>query len=185
MPILKHTAALPNSDVRVITVSSVMHTAIKEVILEEKSDLNITLATNSSSRDTILAKQNRYHFTKLLNILFASELQRRVDKENVPLISIALHPGVVATGGGLNLFPAWMRPILRRVGLTPLQGAIAALFASTAAEVKLKREEYKGFYIGPGGMKGVPSEISQNEDVAKRLWSLTEKVVEDIMADKK
>jgi len=67
--------------------------------------------------------------------------------------------------------------------LTPLQGAVPALFASTAAEVKLNSEEYKGSYLGPGGMKGLPSKILQNEDTAKKLWSLTEKIVEDIMAE--
>jgi len=34
-------------------------------------------------------------------------------------------------------------------------------------------------------MKGLPSKTAQNEDTAKRLWSLTEKIVEEIMAEKK
>ena len=75
---------------------------------------------------------------------------------------------MVATPGGLNLFPSRLRPILRLVGLTPLQRAISALFASTAAEVNLDREEYKDSYLGPGGMKGVPFETPQNECAAKR-----------------
>jgi hypothetical protein len=106
LPNLKHTAALSNLDVRVVTVSSVAHPVIKDIVLEKKSDLNVTFAANPSSIDSIRARQDRYHFTKLLNILFASELQRRADKENVPIISISVHPGVVATPGGLNLFPS-------------------------------------------------------------------------------
>jgi hypothetical protein len=69
--------------------------------------------------------------------------------------------------------------------LTPLQRAISALFASTAPEVKLNREEYKGLYLGPGGMKRVPSGTAQNEETANKLWSLTENIVEEIMAEKK
>jgi hypothetical protein len=53
LPILKHTAALPNSDVRVITVTSVAHAFIKDIVLEKKSDLNITFAANPSSIDSI------------------------------------------------------------------------------------------------------------------------------------
>jgi NAD(P)-dependent dehydrogenase (short-subunit alcohol dehydrogenase family) len=80
LPVLKHTAALPNSDVRVITVTSVAHAFIKDIILEKNSDLNVTFVANPSSIDSIRAKQDCYHFTKLLNILFVSVLQRRVDK---------------------------------------------------------------------------------------------------------
>jgi hypothetical protein len=62
--------------------------------------------------------------------------------------------------------------------LTPLQGAISALIASTAPEVKLNREEYKVSYL-----KGVPSETAQNEHTAKKFWSLTENIVEQITAE--
>lgn len=180
LPILKRTAALPDSDTRIITVSSVAHALIKDVVLEKKSDLNITYSAKPSSIDSFQAKQDRYHFTKLLNVLFALELQRRLDKENIPIISISIHPGIVATETGLNLFPGWLRPILRRVGLTPLQGAASALFASTATEVKLDVDGYKGSYLGPGGMKGLPSKAAQNEDLAKLLWDLTEQIVGDM-----
>lgn len=181
LPILRHTAALPGADTRVITVSSVAHAFIKDVVLDNKADLNNTYATKPSSVDSFQAKQDRYHFTKLLNILFASELQRRMDKEKIPIISISIHPGVVATETGLNLFPSWLRPILRRVGLTPLQGAVSALFASTAPEVRLDMDEYRGSFLGPGGMRGTPSKIGQDKDLAKRLWDLTEQIVADIM----
>jgi NAD(P)-dependent dehydrogenase (short-subunit alcohol dehydrogenase family) len=169
LPILKHTAALSNPDVRVVTVSSVAHPVIKNIV-KKKSDLNVTFAANPSLIDSIRARQDRYHFTKLLNILFASKLQRRADKENVPIISISVHPGVVATPGGLNLFPSWLRPILRLVGLTPLQSAISTLFASTAPVIKHNEEEHKGSYLGPSRLiiinwkvfgyllgKGIPS----------------------------
>jgi len=90
-----------------VTVSSVVYALIKDIVLEKKSDLIISYTADPSSIDTFQAKRNRYHFTKLLNILFALELQRRVDEQNIPIISMSIHPGLVATETGLNLFLGW------------------------------------------------------------------------------
>lgn len=35
---------------------------------------------------------------KLGNILFAKELQRRLDEEGTPILAMAIHPGEIATG---------------------------------------------------------------------------------------
>ena len=41
--------------------------------------------------------------TKLANALFATELQRRLDREGIPIIILSLHPGCVNTGA--SAFP--------------------------------------------------------------------------------
>ena len=49
----------------------------------------------------LCAETNSHPFiglSKLANILFTTELQRRLDAENVPALSITLHPGGVSTG---------------------------------------------------------------------------------------
>lgn len=154
---------------------------MSDVKLETKSDFNNTFSSDSASADSLLANTKRYNFTKLLNVLFAAELQRRVDKEDTQLISISLHPGVVATGGALDRFPAVLKPMLRMFAKTPLQGAKAALVAATSPEVKSKEEKYKGAYLGPGGKLQLASETGRDEKLAKQLWDLSQKTVKYIL----
>lgn len=61
-------------------------------------DFNVTLASSPASVNSLKAKSARYGFSKLMNIYFARELQRRLDKDGVDIISLSLHPGLVATG---------------------------------------------------------------------------------------
>ncbi|KAH9224223.1 hypothetical protein DL95DRAFT_431314 [Leptodontidium sp. 2 PMI_412] len=171
LPLLRYTAQLESTDVRVVTRRK----------LETKSDFNNTFSSDSASADSLLANTKRYNFTKLLNVLFAAELQRRVDKEDTQLISISLHPGVVATGGALDRFPAVLKPMLRMFAKTPLQGAKAALVAATSPEVKSKEEKYKGAYLGPGGKLQLASETGRDEKLAKQLWDLSQKTVKYIL----
>jgi hypothetical protein len=103
-------------------------------------------------------------------------LQNYFDSNEISIISVALHPGLVATGGGLDLFPYWLKPILRRLGKTPLQGASSALFAATMPEVKEKENIYKGAYLGPRAKMSLLSDAGQDAKLAKDLWVLTEKV---------
>jgi len=70
---------------------------------------------------------------------------------NIPITLVALHLGVVATETGLDPCPGLARPFLGRLGLTLFQGAIAGLYAATSPEMKLRREEYQGSYLGPVG----------------------------------
>lgn len=166
-----------------ITVASDLHTYVKDIKADTKANFNVTFATDPSSNDSLVAKNKRYAFTKVLNVLFASELQRRVDQQGVPIISISLHPGVVATGGALDLFPRWLSPILRLLAKNPLQGSISALFAATAPEVRLKSAEYGGAYLGPSGKMAVASETARDEKLAKQLWALTEETVKTILEE--
>ncbi|PVH84095.1 NAD-P-binding protein [Cadophora sp. DSE1049] len=181
LPLLRHTSQLPGSDIRVITVSSHLHNYMKTIKLSTKEDFNNTFSSNPASADSILAQAKRYNFTKLLNVLFAAELQRRADQDGIPLISISLHPGVVATGGALERFPAVVKPMLEVFGKTPLQGAEAALVAATSLEVRTNEEKYKGAYLAPGGKLARASEAGRDEKLAKQLWELSEKTVKDIL----
>ena len=73
----------------------------------------------------------RYGFSKLANVLFASELQRRFDADGVSIISISLDPGPVGTEGALSIFPGFLGPLLKRfVMANPSHGAWPSLFAA-------------------------------------------------------
>jgi len=113
-----------------------------------------------------------YGRSKLANILFTYELARRLENSNV--IVNALHPGHVATDIWKTSFP-FIGPILKwiisKFALTPEQGADNSIYLATSPEV----EGVTGKYFD----KREPvqsSPISYNEDVAQRLWEISEKI---------
>ncbi|MCJ1392934.1 hypothetical protein MMC18_005806 [Xylographa bjoerkii] len=86
----------------------------------------------------------RYGYSKLADILFASELQRRLNKQGVNVLSVSLNPGPVVTEGGLGVWPKVLVPILRMFFAAPAQGAMASLFAATDPGVRGRATTYKG-----------------------------------------
>lgn len=41
---------------------------------------------------------NRYGLSKLANVLFSNELQRRFDEKEIDAVALSVHPGAVLTG---------------------------------------------------------------------------------------
>ena len=128
--------------------------------------------------------QTSYAQSKLANLLFALELQRRADAAGSPLTSTAAHPGVSSTrlftsrdGMGAN---GVVRAILGGFGKVFFAGPDAAeeavLFAATVAE--------PGSYTGPtslGGARGaigpaLPSDWATDETLAGLLWDRSEQL---------
>jgi NAD(P)-dependent dehydrogenase (short-subunit alcohol dehydrogenase family) len=181
-PLLQSTAALPGSDVRVVTVSSGAHKFAKVVTrISTKEDLNETFAAEIGNIDSVMAKQSRYAFTKALNVLFASEMQRYADALSVPLVSLSVNPGVVGTSGALDLWPTWFQPIVRYLAKSPLQGASTLLFAAVSWEVAENRTRYAGAYLDPPGKIGKTSKMAGDERLAKSLWSLSDTIMKEVL----
>ncbi len=124
-----------------------------------------------------------YSQSKLANLLFAFELDRRARAAGTSLVSVAAHPGYSAT----NLQFAGPSRIYERVGGAILNvlvaqsadmGALPTLYAATAPGVE------GGAYIGPDGLmefRGHPKEVrarkaAYNVDVARRLWKVSEEM---------
>jgi NAD(P)-dependent dehydrogenase (short-subunit alcohol dehydrogenase family) len=118
--------------------------------------------------------QAAYARSKLANLLFTYELQKRFEAAGVDAIAAAAHPGWTAT----NLQVHWgvvrkLNPILAQ---TPEMGALPALYAAVAPDVR------GGDYYGPGGwqeVKGYPAKVkssagSHDMVVAARLWKVSE-----------
>jgi NAD(P)-dependent dehydrogenase (short-subunit alcohol dehydrogenase family) len=117
-----------------------------------------------------------YAQSKLANLLFTYELQRRFEGARVEAIAIAAHPGWTAT----NLAVHW--PIVQKltpfVGQKPEMGALPTLYAATAPGV------HGGEYYGPrnwGGIRGYPTQVqssacSYDIDVAVKLWKVSEEL---------
>lgn len=114
-----------------------------------------------------------YSQSKLANILFTYELARRLAGSGVT--ANAMHPGFVATGFGRNN-PGLMNAVmglLHRFALTPEQGADTLVYLATAPEV----EGVTGQYFEK--RKPVRSSaVSYDESVARRLWEVSESLVE-------
>jgi protochlorophyllide reductase len=122
-----------------------------------------------------------YGMSKLANILFARELERRASD----VTSIAAHPGVTATELTNNMADAHKSVLLRLGGkISHLfsqsveMGALPQLYAATSPDAR------GGQYYGPdgfNGMRGYPAvarmtAAARDDLAANRLWELTIKL---------
>jgi NAD(P)-dependent dehydrogenase (short-subunit alcohol dehydrogenase family) len=125
-----------------------------------------------------------YGQSKLANLMFAFELQRRSDAKGWGLLSTAAHPGFALTDlipngpGTKGLNYQFSRVLALFLSQSPAEGALPTLFAATAAEAR------PGGYYGPNGtfeLIGTPgvarsSRRAQDKVVAQRLWDVSEQL---------
>lgn len=124
-----------------------------------------------------------YNNSKLANLLFAVELDRRAKSAGLPLLSVAVHPGISRTsiftngpGTGdlkskvMHLVSPWLMQDDR-------MGALPTEFAATANGVQ------GGQYIGPDGLaefKGYPKVVKPKQvldpAMAAQLWTASEQL---------
>jgi NAD(P)-dependent dehydrogenase (short-subunit alcohol dehydrogenase family) len=143
----------------------------------------MTFAANSKSINSLGTRIMRYGFSKLLNVLFAKELQRRCDVDGISIISISFNPGLMATDGALGLYPIWVRGPLKAIGRSPLQGAKAALFVATSDEIALQKDKYRGAYLNQNGVIENPSALANDPHLAAELWEISHQLIHDALAD--
>lgn len=165
---------LATSDARVVNVSSMAHTFG-------------TIDFDNLDGTKGYRRWRFYGQSKLANLLFTYELQRKLETTKSNLISVACHPGFAATnltaaGIGMNL--AWvgkgMGQLANIAAQSASMGALPTLYAATEPNVK------GGDYIGPlgrSGMRGYPSKVQSNArshdaDVARRLWETSERLTQ-------
>jgi NAD(P)-dependent dehydrogenase (short-subunit alcohol dehydrogenase family) len=129
--------------------------------------------------------ERAYGQSKLANILFTYELQRRFEGAGVDAIAAAAHPGATAT----NLPTSWtavnprahwrmIRILNSFIGQKPEMGALPTLYAATAPDVQ------GGGYYGPGswgGLRGYPTKVQSSDRscdtvVAAKLWTVSEEL---------
>lgn len=114
-----------------------------------------------------------YSNSKLANVLFTYELDRRLNGgENSGITVNALHPGVVLTNIWGSAIPL-LGPIAKLVGRftmrTPEDGAATSIYLASSPEV----EGVSGKYFENCQEKR-SSKASCDEDVARRLWKISE-----------
>lgn len=166
LPALKRSAAA-----RVVTVASLAHR-------NGKIDLgNLQSEQHYKPWDA-------YNVSKLANILFANELDRRARAAGLNLLSVAVHPGISRTsifenGPGAGDFKAKVVNLLAPLMMQDdVMGALPTEYAATMPGV------HGGEYFGPDGMaefKGYPKVVQPraqalDENVARQLWEASEKL---------
>jgi NAD(P)-dependent dehydrogenase (short-subunit alcohol dehydrogenase family) len=120
-------------------------------------------------------KQAAYGQSKLANLLFTAELQRRFEAAGMDAIAVAAHPGWTTTNLQRHTRLRLLNPIFAQ---GPEMGALPTLYAATSPDVR------GGDYFGPGGfmqMRGYPTKVkptdrSKDEADAKKLWEVSEEV---------
>ena len=157
-------------DGRVVTVSSSMHRMGRI----DFDDLQGT---------TRYRKWGAYGQSKLANVLFALELHRRAEAADVPLRSIAVHPGYADTNlqavgprmSGHRLEATVMGWANRLFGQSAEAGAWPTLRAATDPDLP------SGTFVGPTGLRGArgapgletPSDAARDPETARRLWEVS------------
>jgi len=128
-----------------------------------------------------------YGQSKLANLLFTYELQRRLATAHAGLISVACHPGYAATNlqaagprmQGSSIGEAVWGFANRLLAQSAAMGALPTLYAATAPDVR------GGDYIGPDGLGeqwGHPKKVRSNArshdpEAQRRLWEISEQLV--------
>ena len=168
---------LKASDARIVTVSSLMHTRAIGFDLR-------TLTREGSPRR--YGRWKSYSESKLANLSFALELNRRVKAAGLGVVSVGAHPGYALTnlqktgtslGGGVNaLAGTAFHQVSRIVAQSAEMGAWPLLRAATDPSLT------GGEYVGPsslGQTRGRPRLVgmtrwARDEDLADNLWDASE-----------
>ncbi len=161
-----------SADARVVSVSSPMHRVARKAPLGDP--------TRKEGR---YSKWAVYGQTKLANLLFTYELERRCREAGLPVKALAAHPGFAGThlaangqyGRSSGGIASVLDAAIKAVSQSPAAGAWPSLMAATA-------DLPGGTYCGPSGlaeMGGSPqvvtsTRLSRDEEVQRRFWELSE-----------
>jgi NAD(P)-dependent dehydrogenase (short-subunit alcohol dehydrogenase family) len=152
---------------RVVTVSSIEHKPGK-------------IAFEDLRAERGYSPRRAYQQSKLANVLFGLELDRRLRAAGSRVVSVLAHPGYAATNlqstGPTGLLKSMLALSNRFVAQSVEQGALPQLYAATAEDVR------GGEFFGPDGLlelRGWPTRVrpapaGRDEAVARRLWSVSE-----------
>ena len=156
-------------DARVVTVTSNLHKGG-------------SIHFDDLSGEKSYSPQAFYQQSKFANVLFGLELDRRLRAAGAPVKSMLAHPGYSATNLQRSAQSALMRAVMqignRLIAQSASMGALDELYAAVAPSA------VGGKVYGPDGfreMRGHPVEVepdsaARNEDTARRLWDLSEKL---------
>ncbi|MCI0383164.1 oxidoreductase [Streptomyces sp. CNQ085] len=156
---------------RIVTVTSLAHRIVP-------GEFRPYAAFSGDGRRSLTA----YGRSKLANLMFTRELQRRLADEHAATVSVAAHPGLSATGLWHGDAPVPLRLVsramMRFLARPPARAAEPVLRAATDHRVP------GGSYLGPGRLletRGQPApadstRISRDAQAQLRLWEMSEEL---------
>jgi NAD(P)-dependent dehydrogenase (short-subunit alcohol dehydrogenase family) len=157
-------------DARVVTLSSNAHKTVRGIAFDN---------LNGERR---YFRWNAYGQSKLANLLFALELDRRLRGSGSTVKSVAAHPGYAATNLQSAAAPLVDRLVMTVANAVVAQsdemGALPVLYAATEPGLE------GGTYVGPDGVaeqRGHPKVVQPNgrardPETARRLWEVSERM---------
>ncbi|KAG8736738.1 hypothetical protein FRC10_008980 [Ceratobasidium sp. 414] len=206
LDLMKQTSEKPGSDVRIVCLTSAAHDMLGSLPVTFSDPSELSSPFPPTNYDSWMNRLARYGRSKLATILFVSELQRRLDADGSNIIAISLHPGTATTGAyqlsaanpkitknilsfsqdgsiatvaSIPIIGPVVGAIARIIFVRPAEGALTSIFAAINPVVRAESDKYKGKYLTPVGKVTVPSKLAQDVELSKRLWDLSEKVVEN------
>ena len=157
-------------DARVVTLSSSAHKTVRG------------MAFDNLNGERHYFRWNAYGQSKLANLLFALELDRRLRARGSTVKSLAAHPGYSATNLQSAAAPLVDRLVMKVGNAVVAQddemGALPVLYAATEPGLE------GGTYVGPDGAgehRGHPTivrpnRVARDEESARRLWEVSAEV---------
>lgn len=134
------------------------------------------LAWDDLNAEKNYLRTKRYSDSKLANLLFLFELDRRLRAAGSPVTALACHPGIAATELMRHAGPFRIAtPLFGLVLNTAAKGAWPALQAASAPDVQ------PGDYYGPQGLgemrgpsgKARRNRMASNPELSRRLWEVS------------
>jgi len=163
-PLLLKTSESPNSDVRIINLTSAA-----EMMAPKGGFIPETVTTDMETYHTY----TRYGQSKLANVLFTRELAKRYPG----IKSVAIHPGRVRTalldtmfGQGMSPLSIFQNTYDFFVMMPVEKGALNQLWAATGPKAVVKTATY----YAPVGKEGGESKLSHDMSLAAKLWEWQE-----------
>lgn len=180
LPILEQTSTTHGS-ARIVVTSSSLHMACQQL------DLSLLTSPTRTKSPASLDSCWRYARSKLANILFTSELAKRLEKRGATHVyANAFFPGNIPTDAMDTwkelfgtLFGQLVKGSFGLLGQSPEEAAATAIYLATSDEVQLKN--LKGQYFVPIAAAQNPSPTAQDKDLAKNLWYWTDNKVSETL----
>lgn len=170
-----------------IGINHLGHFALTGLLIERIRDRVVTMSSGLHVLGSIdlhdlnwearrYRRMPAYGASKLANLLFAYELQRRLTLAGSRVKSVAAHPGYAATNlqGHTESFLDPIMKITKGFAQSAQMGALSEIYAATGPVEP-------GGYYGPKRLRGHPRRVHSNakshdRETAAKLWELSEKL---------
>ncbi|PNH44328.1 hypothetical protein VD0004_g3343 [Verticillium dahliae] len=192
LPLLKATARLPGTDVRIVGLTSGAASSFLPAGYKPNFTSRDVLADPApyypwawrwlTSRVFVL-DMILYSIGKIAGTGFIRALQRRLDEEGVPVLCTSIHPGEVRTDKTVGSMVPWLASLVDGNFLSLEEGSGHTVFAAAAPQVREEEAKYKGQYLMPLGKVAKLHPLVENDEQIQGLWRNSEAAINEVLAE--